>query len=53
LIVVEGIILVVTVAEDIGTLGLGTFDDVITVPAGILFINLGQRLAVFVPATGP
>jgi RHS repeat-associated protein len=51
LIAVGGIIIAVTVIEDIATLGVGTFDDVITVPAGLLFIKLGQKLAVLVPAS--
>lgn len=49
LITVGGTVIAVTVTEDITTLGLGTFDDVITVPAGLYFINLGQRLATYVP----
>jgi len=53
LIVIGGVVITVTLVEDIATLGVGTFDDAITVPAGILFINWGQRLAVFVPASGP
>jgi hypothetical protein len=53
LIMVGGTVIIITIAEDIGTLGLGTFDDAITVPAGILFINWGQRLAVLVPVTAP
>jgi hypothetical protein len=53
LVAVGGIIIVVTVVEDVATLGTGVFDDVITVPAGLLYINLGQRIAVFVPATVP
>ena len=53
LVVVGGVIILVTVAEDLATLGVGTFDDAVTVPAGILLINWGQRLAVFVPASGP
>jgi hypothetical protein len=50
---VGGVVITVTIVEDIGTLGLGTFDDTITVPAGILFINWGQRVAVLVPASAP
>jgi hypothetical protein len=53
LVMVGGTIIVVTVAEDIATLGVGTFDDAVTVPAGILFIDMGQRLGVVVPATVP
>jgi hypothetical protein len=46
MVVVGGTILVVTIVEDVATLGLGTFDDVVTIPAGLLFINFGQRIAV-------
>ncbi len=46
LIYVGGAIIAFTIAEDIATLGIGTFDDVITVPGGLLFINIGQRIAV-------
>jgi hypothetical protein len=53
LIAIGSTILVVTIVEDVATLGVGTFDDVVTVPSGLLFINLGQRLAVLVPATVP
>jgi len=53
LIIVGSTIIVVTVAEDVATFGAGTFDDAITVPAGILFINWGQRLGVIVPSYGP
>ena len=42
-------VITVTIVEDITTLGLGTIDDVVTVPAGLYFINIGQRLATFVP----
>jgi hypothetical protein len=50
LIAIGTAILVVTVAEDIATAGIGTIDDIITVPGGYLLINLGQRMAAFVPA---
>lgn len=53
LIMVGGAIIVVTIVEDVVTLGIGTFDDAITIPAGVLFINIGQRLAVLVPASVP
>ena len=53
LIMVGGTIIGVTILEDITTLGVGTFDDAITIPAGILFISLGNRLAVLVPASVP
>ena len=47
------VIIVGTVAETILTGGAGVWNDAVTVPAGIYFINYGQRLAVFVPASGP
>lgn len=53
LIAVGGTVIVVTIVEDIATAGVGTFDDAITVPAGILFINFGQRIAALVPASAP
>lgn len=53
LIVIGGVVIIVTVAEDIATLGVGTFDDAITIPTGILFINWGQQLAVLVPVSTP
>jgi len=53
LIAVGGTIIAVTLIEDAATLGIGTWNDVITVPAGLLFINLGQRLATFVPIAVP
>jgi RHS repeat-associated protein len=53
LIAIGGTIITVTVAEDFATAGAGIFDDVVTVPAGLLFINIGQRLAVFVPTLTP
>ena len=46
LVVVGGAIIAVTIVEDAATFGIGTFDDVITIPGGLLFINIGQRLAV-------
>ena len=46
---VGGTIIVVTILEDVFTLGVGLFDDALTVPVGLLFINLGQRMAVPVP----
>jgi RHS repeat-associated protein len=53
LMLVGGTIIFVTVAEDVVSLGVGTFDDAITIPAGILFINMGQRIGVLVPASVP
>jgi hypothetical protein len=47
------VIIVGTVAETILTGGAGVWNDAVTVPAGIYFINYGQRLAVFLPASGP
>jgi hypothetical protein len=46
-------VIAVTIVEDFLTLGGGSFDDALTVPAGIYFIDYGQRLAVFVPAPVP
>jgi len=53
LVMTGGAIIVVTIVEDFATLGAGTFDDAVTVPAGILFINFGQRLGVLVPVSVP
>ena len=52
LIVIGGVIIAVTIVQDIATFGVGTADDVVTVPAGLLFIDIGRQLAVLVPA-GP
>lgn len=49
LIIIGGVVIVVTLAEDIGTLGVGVFDDLITIPGGILLINWGQQLGAQVP----
>ena len=53
LVFVGGTIIVVTIIEDVATLGVGTFDDAVTVPAGILFIDVGQRIAVLASASVP
>jgi hypothetical protein len=53
LVTVGGAIILVTIAEDVATLGVGTFDDAVAVPIGILFINYGQRLGVLVPVSVP
>jgi hypothetical protein len=52
LIVVGGVIIAVTIVQDIATFGVGTVDDIATVPAGLLLIDIGRQLAVLVP-TGP
>ena len=49
-ITVGGVIIIVTIVEDVATLGTGVFDDVITVPTGLVFIDLGQKMGVYVPA---
>jgi len=49
LVAVGGTIIVVTIVEDVITLGLGIYDDVVTVPTGYFFINLGLHMAAFVP----
>ena len=49
LIAVGGTIVLVTVVEDVATLGAGTIDDIVTVPGGLLLIDMGQRIAAFVP----
>ena len=53
LMIVGGAVIVVTVVEDIATGGVGTVDDVVTVPLGLLFINWGQQTAVLVPTEVP
>ena len=50
LVFIGGAIIAVTIIENFVTLGAGVFDDAITVPGGLLLINMGQRLAVYVPA---
>lgn len=45
LIVIGGAIVVFTIIEDVATFGVGTFDDAVTIPGGLLFIDIGQRLA--------
>ena len=44
-------IYLVTIAEDIAS--VGTFDDIITIPAGYFLINLGQRTGVIIPNAIP
>lgn len=45
------VIIVGAVAETILTGGTGVWNDAVAVPAGLLFINYGQRLAVRVPGS--
>jgi len=52
LIITGATIITVTIVENFATFGAGTVDDVITVPGGYYLINLGQRIATFVPAGG-
>jgi len=51
LISIGGTIILVTLVEDIATVGLGTIDDVVTLPAGYMLIDTGNRLAQYVPVS--
>jgi len=48
-VLVGGSLIVVTLVEDVATLGLGVFDDVVTIPAGLLLIDYGLGLGVAIP----
>lgn len=49
-IMVGGAVLFVNIVENIGTLGFGTWNDAISVPAGILLIAWGTNQALLIPA---
>jgi len=49
-IMVGGAVLFVNIVEDIGTLGFGTWNDAVSVPAGILLIAWGTNQALLIPA---
>jgi hypothetical protein len=51
--IVGGAIIVLTIVEDIITLGAGTLDDAVTVSAGLWLIDLGTKSAQFVPVYAP
>ncbi|MCI0526643.1 MAG: RHS repeat-associated core domain-containing protein [Nitrospira sp.] len=49
LVAVGTAIIIVTLVEDLTLVGIA--DDVVTVPGGLLLINMGQRLAGYVPVS--
>jgi RHS repeat-associated protein len=53
LISIGGVILALNIVENVTSLGVGVIDDAVVLPAGLYFVNLGQRLIAPVPAIGP